>query len=69
MTDGTAKPEVLIIGDEGQIRRLLRRTLESAGDRVRDAACDSPGLNAAAADPPAFLRTESGLGYRFAEAG
>ena len=42
MTDGAAKPEILIIDDEVQIRRLLRLTLESAGYRVRDAATGQP---------------------------
>ena len=52
MTDGAAKPEILIIDDEVQIRRLLRLTLESAGYRVRDAATGSLGLNEAAVTRP-----------------
>jgi two-component system KDP operon response regulator KdpE len=56
MTDGSAKPEILIIDDEVQIRRLLRLTLESAGYRVRDAASGSLGLNeAAVARPDAII--------------
>jgi len=48
MTVGTAKPEILIIDDEVQIRRLLRITLEAAGYRVREAENGALGLNEAA---------------------
>ena len=47
-----AKPEVLIIDDEVQIRRLLRVTLEAGGFRVRDAENGSLGLNEAAVSRP-----------------
>jgi two-component system KDP operon response regulator KdpE len=52
MTAGSARPEILIIDDEVQIRRLLRLTLESAGYRVREAATGSLGLNEAAVARP-----------------
>ena len=52
MTAGPASPEVLIIVDEVQIRRLLRVTLEAAGYRVRDAANGALGLNEAAVARP-----------------
>ena len=52
MTAGPASPEVLIIDDEVQIRRLLRVTLEAAGYRVRDAANGALGLNEAAVARP-----------------
>jgi len=48
MTAGATKPEILIIDDEVQIRRLLRLTLESAGYRVREAENGQLGLNEAA---------------------
>ena len=44
MNPENAKPEVLVIDDETQIRRLLRVTLESAGYRVREADAGLPGL-------------------------
>ena len=55
MTAGGAKPEILIIDDEVQIRRLLRLTLEAAGYRVREAATGSLGLNEAAVARPAAV--------------
>lgn len=52
MTAGAATPEILIIDDEVQIRRLLRLTLESAGYRVREAETGALGLNEAAVARP-----------------
>lgn len=52
MTVSATKPEILIIDDEVQIRRLLRLTLESAGYRVREAETGSLGLNEAAVSRP-----------------
>ncbi len=52
MTAGTAKPDLLVIDDEVQIRRLLRLTLESAGYRVREAENGALGLNEAAVQRP-----------------
>jgi two-component system KDP operon response regulator KdpE len=48
MTAGAPKPDLLVIDDEVQIRRLLRLTLESAGYRVREAETGALGLNEAA---------------------
>jgi two-component system KDP operon response regulator KdpE len=48
----TAKPDILVIDDEVQIRRLLRLTLESAGFRVREAENGALGLNEAAVQRP-----------------
>jgi len=47
-----ANPEILLIDDEVQIRRLLRLTLEAAGYRVREAENGALGLNEAAVARP-----------------
>ena len=52
MTTAPAKPDILIIDDEVQIRRLLRLTLEAAGHRVREAETGALGLNDAAVQRP-----------------
>jgi len=52
MTAGTAKPDILIVDDEVQIRRLLRLTLEAAGYGVREAENGALGLNEAAVQRP-----------------
>ena len=52
MTSGSTKPEILVIDDEIQIRRLLRITLEAGGYRVREAENASLGLNEAAVQRP-----------------
>ena len=52
MSDSTSKPDLLIIDDEVQIRRLLRLTLEAAGYRVREAETGALGLNEAAVQRP-----------------
>jgi two-component system KDP operon response regulator KdpE len=52
MTTGATKPDLLVIDDEVQIRRLLRLTLESAGYRVREAENGTLGLNDAAVQRP-----------------
>ncbi len=44
MTISPQRPEVLIVDDEVQIRRLLRFTLEDAGYDVREAETDRGGL-------------------------
>jgi two-component system KDP operon response regulator KdpE len=48
MTAVAPKPDILVIDDEIQIRRLLRVTLEAAGHRVREAESATLGLNEAA---------------------
>lgn len=45
-------PDLLVIDDEIQIRRLLRLTLEGAGYRVREAETAALGLNEAAVQRP-----------------
>ncbi len=57
----TPAPEILIIDDELQIRRLLRVTLEGAGYRVREAATGSLGLNEAAVQRPDAVILDLGL--------
>lgn len=52
MTATGPKPNLLIIDDEVQIRRLLRLTLEAAGYLVREAENGSLGLNEAAVQRP-----------------
>ncbi len=52
MTAVAAKPDLLVIDDEVQIRRLLRITLESAGYRVREVETGALGLNEAAVQRP-----------------
>lgn len=52
MTAPAPKPDLLVIDDEVQIRRLLRLTLESAGYRVREAETGALGLNEAAVARP-----------------
>jgi two-component system KDP operon response regulator KdpE len=55
------KPEVLIIDDEIQIRRLLRITLESGGFAVRDSDCGLVGLNEIAFRRPDVVVLDLGL--------
>jgi two-component system, OmpR family, KDP operon response regulator KdpE len=57
----TPAPEILIIDDELQIRRLLRVTLEGAGYRVREAATGALGLNEAAVQRPDTVILDLGL--------
>jgi len=57
----TPAPEILVIDDELQIRRLLRVTLESAGYRVREAATGALGLNEAAVRRPDAVILDLGL--------
>jgi two-component system, OmpR family, KDP operon response regulator KdpE len=52
MSAGPAKPDILVIDDEVQIRRLLRITLEAASYRVREAETGALGLNEAAVRRP-----------------
>jgi len=52
MTVVVAQPNILIIDDEVQIRRLLRLTLEAGGYRVREAESGTLGLNEAAVQRP-----------------
>ena len=44
MSEAARRPEILVIDDEIQIRRLLRVTLEGAGYRIREAETGQAGL-------------------------
>jgi two-component system KDP operon response regulator KdpE len=44
MSRAAASPEILVVDDEIQIRRLLRVTLEAAGYRIREAESGQAGL-------------------------
>jgi two-component system KDP operon response regulator KdpE len=55
------KPEVLVIDDEIQIRRLLRITLESGGFAVRDCECGLVGLSEIAFRRPDVIVLDIGL--------
>jgi two-component system KDP operon response regulator KdpE len=61
MTDAPFPPEVLVIDDEVQIRRLLRVTLEGAGFRVREAEGGELGLVEAATKRPDAIILDLGL--------
>jgi two-component system, OmpR family, KDP operon response regulator KdpE len=61
MTDAPFPPEVLVIDDEVQIRRLLRVTLEGAGFRVREAESGDLGLVEAATKRPDAIILDLGL--------
>ena len=54
-------PEVLVIDDEVQIRRLLRVTLEAAGYKVREAETGTLGLSEAAGRRPDLVVLDLGL--------
>ena len=56
-----AKPAVLVIDDEVQIRRLLRILLEANGYRVLEAACGQEGLTEAALRRPDIVILDLGL--------
>jgi two-component system, OmpR family, KDP operon response regulator KdpE len=61
MRDETARPDVLVIDDENQIRRLLRFTLEDAGYSVREADTGHRGLVEAAHRQPDAIILDLGL--------
>jgi two-component system KDP operon response regulator KdpE len=61
MTTAPFPPEVLVIDDEVQIRRLLRLTLEGAGFRVREAENGELGLVEAATKRPDAIILDLGL--------
>ena len=56
-----AKPRVLVVDDEPQIRRFLRVGLEGHGYTVQEAASAEGALRAAAAEPPALVVLDLGL--------
>lgn len=55
------KPEILIIDDEPQIRKLLRITLESNDYKVFHATTGKEGIIAAANHPPQLILLDIGL--------
>lgn len=61
MTLSETKPEVLVIDDEIQLRRLLRFTLEDAGYVVREAETGHAGLVAIAHRQPDVVVLDLGL--------
>jgi two-component system KDP operon response regulator KdpE len=61
MSPDSAKPEILVIDDENQIRRLLRFTLEDAGYAVRESETGHDGLVAAAHRQPDAIILDLGL--------
>ena len=62
MTETSAlKPNVLVIDDELQIRRLLRACLEGNGYRVFEAATGQEGISEAAQHPPGVVLLDLGL--------
>ncbi len=61
MSSDTAKPDVLVIDDEVQIRRLLRVTLEAAGYTMREAETGQLGLTEIAFRRPDVVVLDLGL--------
>jgi len=61
MNPPTAKNDILVIDDEVQIRRLLRITLESAGQAVREAETGLLGLDEVARRAPDAVILDLGL--------
>ncbi len=57
----TLKPNVLVVDDEIQIRRLLRVCLESNGFRVKEAATGQDAIAQAAQNPPDIVLLDLGL--------
>lgn len=55
------KPEILIIDDEPQIRKLLQITLESNDYRVNESTTAKEGLAVAANHPPELILLDLGL--------
>lgn len=55
------EPEILIIDDEPQIRKLLKITLLANGYRITEAATAKEGLTAAANHPPELILLDIGL--------
>jgi two-component system, OmpR family, KDP operon response regulator KdpE len=55
------KPEILIIDDEQQIRKLLQIALESNDMRVRQASTGTEGLHMATAHTPDLILLDIGL--------
>lgn len=56
-----SKPEILVVDDEPQIRKLLKINLENNGYSVRLAATGGEGLIMAASHPPDLILLDIGL--------
>ena len=56
-----AKPVIVIVEDEWQIRRFVRAALEEEGCRVEEAASSAEGLDRIAAARPALIMLDLGL--------
>lgn len=61
MSEPSAKPDIFVIDDEVQIRRLLRITLEAAGHTVREADTGARGLSEIAFRQPDAVILDLGL--------
>jgi two-component system KDP operon response regulator KdpE len=61
MNPEASKPEILVIDDEVQIRRLLRVTLEAAGYRVREAESGAEGISEVTFRRPDAIVLDLGL--------
>lgn len=61
MNPAAAKPVLLVIDDEKQIRRLLRITLEGEGYKVREAETGQLGLHEVAQQAPDGIILDLGL--------
>ena len=55
------KPEILIIDDEAQIRKLLQINLESNDKKVIQASTGKEGILLAASHPPDLILLDLGL--------
>jgi len=61
MSADTLRPEILVVDDETQLRRLLRVMLEAAGYAVREADAGQIGLNEVAFRRPDAIVLDLGL--------
>jgi two-component system KDP operon response regulator KdpE len=61
MNNDFSKPEILVIDDEPQLRRLLRLTLEDAGYAVREAGTGQAGLDEIVRHSPDAVVLDLGL--------
>jgi two-component system KDP operon response regulator KdpE len=61
MSTDAPRPEILVIDDEIQLRRLLRVTLEAAGYAVREAGTGQIGINEVAYRRPDAVVLDLGL--------